>query len=70
VSVPTLEATAVVALARRFDLPVRVVVDVPDAGDPVATGVAAVGEGVMVNSGDYDGMTKAEAIAAQMKATK
>jgi leucyl-tRNA synthetase len=50
--------------ARRFDLPVRVVVSVPGAEDPAVTGVAAVGEGVLVNSGDFDGMSKTDAIAA------
>ncbi len=66
--------------ALTFDLPVRVVVDVPaelDAdgapidNDPVRTGIATTGEGRMVNSGPIDGMAKTEAIAhvvAQLEA--
>src|SRR3954465_11194079 len=49
--------------ARAFNLPVRVVVDTGDA-DPNETGVATSGDGVLVNSGSYDGLRKAEAIAA------
>jgi leucyl-tRNA synthetase len=49
--------------ARAFDLPVRVVVET-DGSDPGATGVATPGEGTIVNSGRYDGMTKADAIPA------
>ena len=56
--------------ARRFDLPVRVVVDVTaengDADavlDPVVTGEALPGEGRMVNSGPLDGLDKQQAIA-------
>jgi leucyl-tRNA synthetase len=49
--------------ARAFGLPVRVVVDTGEA-DPNETGVATSGDGVLVNSGRYDGMRKAEAIAA------
>src|ERR1700733_10385167 len=48
--------------ARRFGLPVRVVV-ATDGADPGATGVAAPGNGVLVNSGPLDGLSKAEAIA-------
>jgi leucyl-tRNA synthetase len=48
--------------ARAFDLPVRVVVDT-GGEDPVATGVATTGDGVLVNSGPYDGLRKDEAIA-------
>jgi len=48
--------------ARRFELPVRVVV-ATDGGDPAATGVAAPGNGVLVNSGPLDGLSKAEAIS-------
>jgi leucyl-tRNA synthetase len=48
--------------ARAFDLPVRVVVAMADAVDPVETGVATPGDGVLVNSGPYDGLRKAEAI--------
>ncbi len=48
--------------ARAFDLPVRVVVDT-GADDPAATGLATAGDGVLVNSGPYDGLRKDEAIA-------
>jgi leucyl-tRNA synthetase len=48
--------------ARTFSLPVRVVVAMDDAVDPVATGVATPGDGTLVNSGPYDGLRKAEAI--------
>jgi leucyl-tRNA synthetase len=48
--------------ARAFGLPVRVVVDTGDA-DPAETGVATAGDGVLVNSGPYDGLRKDEAIA-------
>jgi leucyl-tRNA synthetase len=48
--------------ARKFGLPVRVVVqtDLPDPGE---TGEATPGDGVLVNSGPLDGLTKGEAIA-------
>ncbi|SDQ34802.1 leucine--tRNA ligase [Leucobacter chromiiresistens] len=54
--------------ALKFELPVRVVVDVRDADgaplpDPAESGVATAGEGVLVNSGELDGLPKAEAIA-------
>jgi leucyl-tRNA synthetase len=49
--------------ARAFGLPVRVVVQTGEA-DPNETGVATGGDGELVNSGSYDGMTKDEAIAA------
>jgi leucyl-tRNA synthetase len=49
--------------ARTFDLPVRVVVDT-GGPDPVTSAVATAGEGRIVNSGKYDGMTKTEAIPA------
>ena len=48
--------------ARAFELPVRVVVDTGQA-DPVETGVATSGDGVLVNSGPYDGLRKDDAIA-------
>jgi len=48
--------------ARAFGLPVRVVVDT-GAEDPAVTGVATSGDGVLVNSGSYDGLSKDEAIA-------
>ncbi|HVU60818.1 MAG TPA: leucine--tRNA ligase [Mycobacteriales bacterium] len=49
--------------ARRHGLPVRIVVDT-GGPDPVETGIATPGEGTIVNSGKYDGMTKADAIPA------
>lgn len=49
--------------ALRFGLPVRVVLDT-GAPDPAVSGVAAPGEGTVVNSGDIDGLSKNEAIAA------
>jgi leucyl-tRNA synthetase len=48
--------------ARKFGLPVRVVV-ATDQPDPVQTGVATAGDGVLVNSGPLDGLSKAEAIS-------
>ena len=48
--------------ARTFDLPVRVVVDT-GAEDPAETGIATAGEGTLVNSGELDGLPKAEGIA-------
>ncbi len=48
--------------ARAFDLPVRLVVDTGEA-DPVETGIATAGDGVLVNSGPLDGLRKEEAIA-------
>jgi leucyl-tRNA synthetase len=54
--------------ALAFDLPVRVVVDVRDAGgeplpDPAKSGIATAGDGVLVNSGDLDGLGKVDGIA-------
>ena len=48
--------------ARRFDLPVRVVVDAGD--DPNDTGVATTDDGPHVNSGPLDGLDKGAAIDA------
>jgi leucyl-tRNA synthetase len=48
--------------ARTFGLPVRIVV-ATDAADPALTGIATPGDGVLVNSGPLDGLSKAEAIA-------
>ncbi len=48
--------------ARAFNLPVRVVVDT-GADDPAQTGVATAGDGVLANSGPYDGLRKDEAVA-------
>ncbi|SPL90176.1 Leucyl-tRNA synthetase [[Actinomadura] parvosata subsp. kistnae] len=47
--------------ARKFDLPVKVVVHTGLA-DPGETGEATPGEGTLVNSGPLDGLTKTEAI--------
>jgi len=47
--------------ARAFDLPVRVVVDT-GGEDPAVSGIATSGDGVLVNSGPYDGLRKDEAI--------
>jgi leucyl-tRNA synthetase len=49
--------------ARAMDLPVTVVLDTGEA-DPNETGVATAGDGVLVNSGQYNGMRKADAIEA------
>ena len=48
--------------ARKFGLPVRVVV-ATDKADPAETGVATPGDGLLVNSGPLDGLNKAAAIA-------
>ncbi len=48
--------------ARAMKLPISVVVDTGEE-DPNVTGIAADGEGVMINSGSLDGLKKAEAIA-------
>ena len=48
--------------ARKFGLPVRMVV-ATDQPDPAQTGVATAGDGVLVNSGPLDGLSKAEAIS-------
>ncbi|MGI5121020.1 leucine--tRNA ligase [Marinactinospora thermotolerans] len=47
--------------ARKFGLPVRVVVETGEA-DPNDSGVATAGEGKLVNSGPLDGLSKSEAI--------
>src|SRR5580704_11203282 len=47
--------------ARKFGLPVQVVV-ATDQPDPAATGVATPGDGMLVNSGPLDGLSKREAI--------
>ena len=53
--------------AMKFDLPIEVVVDVPSTdgedNDPRVTGVATGGDGVLVNSGPLDGLSKQEAIS-------
>ncbi|MEN9752304.1 MAG: hypothetical protein RLZZ600_1351 [Actinomycetota bacterium] len=55
--------------ARAYGLPVRVVVEpIADEDgsvndDPASSGVAIAGDGVLANSGDLNGLRKAEAIA-------
>ena len=48
--------------ARTLGLPVQVVVETGEA-DPVETGIATVGEGVLINSGVLNGLSKADAIS-------
>jgi leucyl-tRNA synthetase len=48
--------------ARAMNLPVRVVVDTGEE-DPSLSGVAAVGDGALINSGPLNGKSKDEAIA-------
>src|SRR5487761_1093543 len=48
--------------AREFGLPVRLVV-ATDQPDPAVPGLATAGDGVLVNSGPLDGLSKADAIA-------
>jgi leucyl-tRNA synthetase len=49
--------------ARTMKLPVRTVVETGEE-DPMASGVATHGDGVMINSGSLNGLKKVEAIAA------
>ena len=56
--------------ARAMNLPVRVVVQT-DAEDPQVSGVATSGDGVLINSGDLNGLIKSDAISkivAQLEA--
>lgn len=46
--------------ARAFNLPVNVVVE--SDTDPLETGIATTDNGILINSGPLDGLTKAEAI--------
>ena len=48
--------------AREMKLPVRIVV-ASEEPDPIESGVATAGNGVLVNSGDLNGLSKVEAIA-------
>jgi len=48
--------------ARTFNLPVRVVVET-GLDDPNETGIAATGEGQLINSGELSGLGKTEAIS-------
>jgi len=47
--------------AKSFDLPIRMVLDTGE-GDPNETGVPTTGDGVLVNSGELNGLTKADGI--------
>ena len=49
--------------ALKFDLPIVKVLDVEGAEDPATSGVAAAGDGVLINSGELTGLPKAEALA-------
>ena len=49
--------------ARAMNLPVTVVVETGEE-DPNVSGIATIGDGVLVNSGALNGMNKADAIAA------
>ena len=46
--------------AKAMDLPIRVVVQTDE--DPTETGVATAGDGVLINSGELNGLSKTEAI--------
>ncbi|OFT08306.1 leucine--tRNA ligase, partial [Micrococcus sp. HMSC30C05] len=48
--------------ARAMGLPVRAVLDTGEE-DPAVSGVATTGEGILVNSGELDGLDKTAAIA-------
>ena len=48
--------------ARAMGLPVRTVLDTGEE-DPAVSGVATTGEGILVNSGELDGLDKTAAIA-------
>jgi len=49
--------------ALKFDLPIVKVLDVEGAEGPATSGVAAAGDGVLINSGELTGLPKAEALA-------
>ena len=49
--------------AKAFDLPVRAVLDT-GMDDPAETGIATTGEGSLINSGELDGLSKADGIPA------
>ncbi|MDO5750592.1 MAG: leucine--tRNA ligase [Rothia sp. (in: high G+C Gram-positive bacteria)] len=48
--------------AKKFDLPIVQVLDVEGAEDPIETGIAAAGDGTLINSGELTGLPKAEAM--------
>ena len=49
--------------AKKFDLPIVMVLDVEGEEDPAESGIATAGDGVLINSGELTGLPKAEAIA-------
>ncbi len=49
--------------ARAMNLPVQVVLDTGE-GDPNESGIATLGDGILINSGSLNGLTKVEAITA------
>ncbi len=51
-----------IEFAKAMSLQVRMVVDTGE-GDPAETGIATSGDGVIVNSGPLDGLSKVDAIA-------
>ncbi|WP_167142448.1 leucine--tRNA ligase [Canibacter zhoujuaniae] len=59
------------AFANKFDLPVRTVVEVRDEDgnvlNPEETREAVAGDGIIINSGELNGLNKAEAIAKQIE---
>lgn len=54
--------------AIKFDLPVRVVVDVAsdEPNDPAVTHIATTGDGPHINSGTLDGLNKTDAISVMI----
>jgi leucyl-tRNA synthetase len=52
--------------ARAFGLPVRVVLETGEA-DPAESGIAAAGDGVLINSGSLNGLEKTAAIVAAIE---
>ena len=51
-----------IEFAKTFDLPVFMVVDTGEE-DPAVSGIATSGDGVIVNSGELNGLNKADAIS-------
>jgi len=52
--------------ARAMGLPVKIVIDTGEA-DPVETGIPLIGEGTVINSGELNGLSKADAIDKMTK---
>ena len=52
--------------ARALGLPVKIVIDTGEA-DPVETGVPLLGDGLVINSGEINGLNKADAIDKMTK---